>query len=100
MPQVDRISKNNTRITTGLTPEHRQVWLHNTRIVQVSPTEIVLGTGGWYTNTTRTRMTQVSHEWGLGYKVSFSQDGYKVIYNGQEYPFDQHHEVRLERGQR
>lgn len=98
MSQVNRISKNNTRITTGLTPEHRQVWLHDTCIVQVNPDEIVLNTGGWYTPTTRTRMTQVSREWGLGYAVGFSQkDGYRVIYKGKEYQFDQRHEVRLPR---
>lgn len=98
MAQINRISKNNTTITTGLTPEHRQVWLHKTCVVQVSPTEIVLNTGGWYTPTTRRRMTQVSREWGLGYSVGFSQkEVYRVHYKGQEYQFNQHHEVRLPR---
>lgn len=98
MSQVQRISKNNTTIHhhTGSNNDQRQVWLHQTCIVTVTPDEIVLNTGGWYTATTRTRMNQVSNEWGLGYGVSFA-DKPSVRYRGQVYYFDEKDQVRLSR---
>ena len=46
-----------------------------------------LNTGGWFTNTTKTRMQQVSHQFNLGYNV-FQKDGsWFVDYKGIEKPF-------------
>lgn len=98
MSQVQRISKNNTTIYhhTGPHNDQRQVWLHQTCVVTVTPDEIVLNTGGWYTATTRTRMNQVSNEWRLGYSVSFAGKP-SVQYGGQVYCFDENDQVRLPR---
>lgn len=69
MAQTQRISRNNTAIYTQ-DDGTRQVFLHNTCIVQVKPDGTVkLDTGGWLTVTTMTRMNQVSNEWRLGYSV-------------------------------
>ena len=96
MGQVSRISRNNTRIYCD--GDNAEVWLHKTCIVTVRPDKIVLNTGGWYSKTTQRRMLQVSHEWELGYGVSFSKrHGYVVRYYGQEYPFDANHRCVLPR---
>ncbi len=98
MSQTQRISRNNTKVltNTGLHNNQRQVWLYNTCVVTVTPDEIILNTEGWYTVTTRTRLNQVSNEWGLGYGVSFAGKP-SVRYQGHVYDFDDKDQVRLAR---
>lgn len=78
MPQLQRISKNNTKVYEQ--EWGYEVWLHKTCIVTVRGTMITLNTGGWRTVTTATRMNQVANERRLGYHVSFRQGGFYVSY--------------------
>ncbi len=74
MSQVTRISKNNTVVLDNKDGS-RSVILHKTEIVRWYPSErrVVLDTGGWFTPTTRTRMTQAMHEWNLPVRVGFTR---------------------------
>ena len=46
------------------------VTYHSTAVVLIKNNRYVtLNSGGWYTNTTKTRMNQASNEYGLGYRV-------------------------------
>ena len=82
MSQVRRISKNNTKVYRD--ELRSQVWLYDTCIVEVTPSHIMLRTGGWLTSTTITRMNQVSHEWGLGYSASRRGGEFSVRFKGQD----------------
>lgn len=91
MSQTQRISRNNTTIAHH--PDGtRVVTLHRTPVVTVTDDTVVLNTGGWFTATTRTRITQVCNEWGLGWGVSVRKgkwfarhhDGREVPFNGAE----------------
>jgi hypothetical protein len=68
MARQDRIGSHKTRVyrdAQGRT--NVQYW--NTDVVSVGPKDIDLNTGGWKTNTTKTRMNQASREMNLGYGV-------------------------------
>lgn len=41
----------------------------NTVVVYNTPSRVVLNTGGWKTNTTKTRMNQAANQYYLGYQV-------------------------------
>lgn len=84
MPKLSCISKNNTAIYVN-DDGTRQVFLHKTCIVTVRPDgSVFLNTGGWLTNTTITRMNQVSAEWGLGYSVSRAKGVFSAYLHGFE----------------
>ena len=96
MPQQWKVSKNNTTIKGNGTDE-LIVTLHSTDIVKVTPKEIILDTGGWFTLTTKSRMQQVSHQFNLGYTV-FQKDGsWFVQYKGAVIPFDGKTKITLEK---
>lgn len=42
---------------------------HQTAVVRFSKDSITLNSGGWRTNTTKTRMNQAANQFGLGYQV-------------------------------
>ena len=86
MSQVTKISRNNTKVArfAGRTV----ITLHDTDIVDVNSETITLNTGGWPTTTTRTRMTQASHELGLGYGVSFAKGTCSVSFMGNVAEFN------------
>jgi hypothetical protein len=67
MSQTHKIGKTATKIYTenGIT----YVKYHNTNVVTFSKNEIVLNTGGWSTVTTKLRMNQAAHQFGLEYSV-------------------------------
>lgn len=57
---------------------------HQTDVVRFNDKQIILNTGGWFTNTTKLRMNQASHQYGLGFGVCqekgawyISRDGWK-----------------------
>lgn len=85
MPQLNKISKNNT--TVKYKDGYHTVTLHQTDIVKLNDDEIILNTGGWFTNVTRDRMNQVSNEYKLGYSVSFRKSGNVVHYADKVYEF-------------
>ena len=67
MTQTYQIGKVGTKIHTheGVT----YVTYHATDVVKFDQDMIILDTGGWFTNTTRTRMNQTSNQFDLGYHV-------------------------------
>ena len=85
MPQVQRISRNNTKVARF--GNRTVVTLHRTDIVDYDAEEIRLDTGGWNTATTRTRMNQVSNQEGLGYQVGIRNGLLHVRWNGEDIPF-------------
>lgn len=60
---------------------------HNTDVVAFDSNEIVLDSGGWQTNTTKTRMNQASNQFNLGYNVYQKAGRWFVKYNGKDIPF-------------
>ena len=83
---MQSISKNNTRIERD--GDHAiRVILHNTCVVEVTPTEITLNSGGWKTTTTKARMNQTSNQFGLGFGVFQKDFDWFVSWDGKDIPF-------------
>ncbi len=60
---------------------------HGTRVVQFSPKQVVLDSGGWQTSTTKLRMNQASNQFGLGYRVVQRNREWLVEWRGSVVPF-------------
>lgn len=87
MPQLQKISRNNTTNRLNPTTDMREITLHQTIVVAFNEGIIELNSGGWHTPTTRNRMNQVSNEYGLGFQV-FQVKGYWFVsYKGQKIAF-------------
>lgn len=86
MAQTHRVSRNNTTIKThnGTT----SITLHHTVVVAFNDSSIMLDCGGYRTVTTRTRMNQASHQYALGYGVSFAGGDFTVRYKGHTHHVD------------
>jgi hypothetical protein len=86
MTQLHRVTgvATNIRTENGATV----VRYHSTDVVQFTPEHIVLNTGGWRTNTTKTRMNQSARQFGLGYNVYQHKLDWFVSFKGQTIPFD------------
>ena len=68
MGQVNTVGTHRT--TVARDNDVLMVTYHNTVVVKVTDNRYVtLNTGGWYTNTTKTRMNQASRQYGLRYSV-------------------------------
>ena len=68
MAQQQTIGTHKTTIATD--NDVLMVTYHNTIVVKVVDNRYVtLNSGGWYTNTTKTRMNQASRQYGLRYSV-------------------------------
>lgn len=68
MGQTRRLGKTATSVRTDAQGTH--IRYHDTDVVTFTPEKVILRTGGWYTNTTKTRMNQAACQFGLGYGVS------------------------------
>lgn len=65
-----------------------RVIYHSTAVVEVTPDRITLNSGGWRTNTTKTRMNQASNQFGLGFQVFARKRAWFVgLADGTEFPF-------------
>ncbi len=86
MAQMHRISGTATKVYDegGIT----YVRYHNTDVVAFNDKFVTLRTGGWQSNTTKTRMTQASNQLDLGYSVRQKDFGWFVKTKAGEYPFD------------
>lgn len=60
-------TKRSTKVYTDETGMH--CVYHSTRVVSWTPTKVILRSGGYRSLTTRTRMREVSHQYGLGFSV-------------------------------
>ena len=65
-----------------------KVCYHNTIVVSFDNKEIKLNTGGWFTNTTKTRMNQTSNQFNLGFRVYQKNYNWYVEYDNKIYSFD------------
>lgn len=85
MPQQFKISGVATTIKTvnGLT----EIVYHSTPVVSFNDKVIILNTGGWWTNTTKTRMNQTSHQFDLGFSVYQKDYSWFVDYCGKTLSF-------------
>jgi len=86
MSQQYKIGTHKTTIATenGIT----RVTYHQTNIVSFNEHYIVLNTGGYSSNTTKTRMNQTSHQFELGYRVYQKNFGWFVEYRGNTYKYE------------
>jgi len=85
MAQTQKVGKVFTSITK--IDGNIVVKYHNTDVVAVNNGKITLKTGGWWTNTTKTRMNQASNQFGLGFHVYQKAGEWFVTYNGETIPF-------------
>jgi len=69
MAQQNKIGKTATSVKQGADGSI-SVRYHATEVVRVDPDGVIhLDTGGWTTNTTKTRMNQTANQFGLGFHV-------------------------------
>ncbi len=64
-----------------------KVRYHATEVVIFNDNHIWLNSGGWYTNTTKTRMNQASNQFGLGFSVYQKDYDWFVSFHGKTIPF-------------
>jgi hypothetical protein len=87
MAQQYQVRGRSTAIFTdddGLT----KIVYHHTPVVSFNADKVVLNTGGYHTSTTKTRMNQASHQFGLGYGVFQKDWAWFVTFKGETLPFD------------
>lgn len=70
---------------------------HQTEVVRANSKNIILNTGGWFTNTTKTRMNQTSNQFNLGFKIYQKNFDWFVDYKNKTYAM-KHNRLVLERG--
>lgn len=70
MSKLNKVGSHKTVIYAD-TSGQLKVKYHNTDVVTVhhDTDSITLNTGGWFSNTTKTRMNQASQQFNLGYSV-------------------------------
>lgn len=94
MANLDKIGTHKTSVFTheGTT----FVKYHWTNVVSFNEDTITLNTGGFETNTTKTRMNQTSNQFNLGFRVYQKNFDWFVEYNGKTFEFLSN-ELTLER---
>jgi hypothetical protein len=85
MAQTYKVSGVATSIRTEEGTTH--VRYHATDVVSFNADVIVLRSGGWHTNTTKNRMMQASHQFGLGFSVWQKDFAWYVDYRGHTRDF-------------
>lgn len=80
--QVGRVAT-----TVAREGETTRVTYHSTVVVAFTNETVVLNSGDWFTPTTKTRMNQASHQFGLGYVVFQRDWHWWVAYKGRELSF-------------
>lgn len=66
---------------------HTVVTYHATPVVQFNDHEIILDSGGYETQTTKTRMNQCANQFDLGFNVFQKKDIWYVSYLGNTHKF-------------
>jgi len=69
--------------------EYQCVKYHSTDVVKFNNKRVIINSGGWMTNTTKTRMNQASNQFGLGFQV-YQKDfsWFVTLPNGETIPFE------------
>jgi hypothetical protein len=78
MAQIQQVRGVATSIRTDIFKQMTYIRYHNTDVVTFDNLKIILNTGGWFTNTTKTRMNQAANQFNLGFKV-FQKNGYWYV---------------------
>lgn len=86
MAQQHRVSGVATKIRQD--GSYTVVSYHSTDVVKFNSDKIILDSGGWLTNTTKTRMNQTSNQYGLGYNVYQKNHNWFVRFKGKDIPFN------------
>lgn len=87
MSQQQRLGTHATTVRTN-SADDIIVRYQQTDVVRVSSTLIYLDTGGWFTNTTKTRMNQAANQYNLGFHVYAKKGKWFVITRrGDEFEF-------------
>ena len=94
MGQLQRVGTHRT--STFTEDQTTEVCYHNTIVVSFNTNTIKLNTGGWWTNTTKTRMNQTSNQYGLGFRVYQKDYQWYIEYNNKIQSFEQN-QVEIER---
>lgn len=90
---LNKVGKHKTSITK------REIWTkmeqtvvtyHDTDVVKFTIYEIELDSGGFSTPTTKLRMNQASHEFGLGFRVWQERFTWYVEYKGRTREYKDH----------
>lgn len=98
MPRMNKIGTHATSVRKQ--GDVTTVTYQGTDVVTVTPTQIILNTGGWYSATTKTRMNQAARQLDLPYTVYQKNRDWFVVQNGNwdnPIPFDSI-TLTLERG--
>lgn len=92
MSQMQRLGK----AATSIYPKGKGtgVRYHETEVVAINPKSVTLRTGGWRTVTTKARMNQASHQFGLGYTVFQKKHEWYVAAHGKIKKFKEGMKVR------
>ena len=98
MAQQEKLGKTATKIKSLFCKSENenvtQVTYHDTVVTEFGSNYIMLSSGGWLTNTTKTRMNQASNQFNLGYKVFQKNFNWFVQYNNKIFPFYEHMELK------
>jgi len=79
----------NYATTWSVTDGKVEVVYHHTKIVEATDQDVILRTGGWKTVTTKRKMNQASHQFGLGYHVfQKNNEWYVTTRLGQTFKFN------------
>lgn len=86
MGQTHTIGTHKT--TVSIDEGFTKVTYHRTAVVKFNIEKIVLNSGEWMTNTTKTRMNQASNQFDLGYTVFQKNFEWFVDYKEKTIPFE------------
>lgn len=79
MTQLDQVGKHATVVLTT-DDNTTSVIYHETQVVRFNYDHVILNSGGWQTQTTKTRMNQASNQFNLGFTVVQKQGKWYVDY--------------------
>ena len=85
MASIDTIGSHKTSVFTHENTTF--VKYHWTNVVSFNEDTITLNTGGFETNTTKTRMNQTSNQFNLGFRVYQKNFDWFVEYAGKTFEF-------------
>lgn len=85
MAQLERVGRHATTVSTD--DNYTRIVYHGTTVVKFNASKIILDSGGWTTQTTKTRMNQASSQYNLGFHVYQKDYEWFVEYKGQTLDF-------------
>lgn len=90
MARLSKVGTHATRIRSNedVDGKYTEIDYHNTTVVTFyNKGKIILKTGGWKSQTTKTRMNQASNQFNLGYRVFQKDNAWYVEWEGKVLEF-------------